>query len=388
MRILQLHTRYREAGGEDSVVRAEAALLDQAGHEVLSYVVDNPVGPLDTAVALAMSPWNPTAALKLRETASRLRPDVAHVHNTWYSLSPSVIAALDGLRIPVVMTLHNYRLLCVNGMLFRDGRVCEDCVGSHPWHGVQHRCYRRSAAASIPAAMTIALNRRRHTWDRQVQLFLTMTEFSRQRFIAGGLPPDRILVKPHFVADPGPRPAPPSASSTILFVGRLSREKGLDILLDALSATATQNLELIVVGDGPERLALERRAGPIVRFTGRLDSEKVRRLMLTARALVFPSQWYETFGMSIIEAMAAGLPVLASDLGGTAEVIGPRSGWLVPASDRAEWITALRGLCDGPTVDAAGRAARQRWQQRFSPTAGLSVLQDAYTIACGGRLKR
>jgi glycosyltransferase involved in cell wall biosynthesis len=386
VRVLQVHTRYREEGGEDAVVRAEADLLAQAGHDVVLHLARNPSSPVASTGLLAMSSWNPLAAGELRAVAERVRPDVAHVHNTWYALSPSVLAALADAGVPVVMTLHNYRLLCANAQLFRNGGPCQDCVGSHPWHGVRHRCYRGSVLASTAASAMIALNRRRATWERHVALFLTMTEFSKERFVAAGLPEERIRVKPHSVADPGPRPAPPSASREILYVGRLSKEKGLSVLLDAMTAAQEAGLKLLVIGDGPERAALERRAGSGVRFAGRLEPAQVRDRMRRARALAFPSLWYETFGMSVVEAMAAGLPVIASDLGGTREIVGDRTGRLPPPGDVAAWRTALLGLADAAFVDQAGSAGRQRWARQFSPSAVLPALEGAYRWAARTRL--
>jgi hypothetical protein len=172
LKILQIHNQYREQGGEDSVVRNEGELLAAAGHEVVVHMVRNPSTAVRTGASLALSVWNPLAAREVRNLAERVRPDIAHLHNTWYSLSPSVLAALAAAAVPVVMTLHNYRLLCVNANLFRDGHVCEDCVGSHPWHGVRHRCYRGSLVASTPAAATIALHRPLGTWNRHVRLVL------------------------------------------------------------------------------------------------------------------------------------------------------------------------------------------------------------------------
>jgi glycosyltransferase involved in cell wall biosynthesis len=379
--VLQVHTRYREEGGEDAVVRTEAELLAKAGHEVVLHQTRNPSSPAVSTGMLAMSAWNPLAAKELQVVAERVRPDVAHVHNTWYALSPSVLAALADAGVPVVMTLHNYRLLCANAQLFRDGGPCQDCVGSHPWHGVRHRCYRGSVLASAAASATIALNRRRSTWERHVALFLTMTEFSKERFVAGGLPSERIWIKPHSVADLGRRPAPPSASRTILYVGRLSAEKGLAVLIDAMADLREGDLELLVIGDGPERSALERRAGPGVRFIGHLEPAQVRDQMRRARALAFPSLGYETFGMSVVEAMAAGLPVIASDLGGTREIVGEQAGRLVPAGDVTAWRTALRDLSDGAFVEQAGAGGRQRWKLRFSPSAVLPMLEEAYRWA-------
>jgi hypothetical protein len=190
MRILQVHTLYREEGGEDAVARAEAELLRRAGHELVPFIAHNPEATVPAAASLLVSAWNPVVARRIRAVAEQVRPDVAHVHNTWFALSPSVIAALGAAGVPVVMTLHNYRLLCVNASLFRDGRPCEDCVGTHPWHGVRHRCYRGSAGGSAAVAAAISVNRLLGTWQRHVRLFLALNEFARERFIRGGLPPE------------------------------------------------------------------------------------------------------------------------------------------------------------------------------------------------------
>ena len=378
MRILQVHTRYREAGGEDAVTRAEAALLAGAGHDVVTYVVQNPQQRVATAASLLASAWNPVAAARLRAVARRVRPDVAHVHNTWFALSPSVVAALDGAGVPVVMTLHNYRLLCANASLFRDGRPCEDCVGTHPWHGVRHRCYRRSVVGSAAAAATIAANRTLGTWNRHVGLFLALNEFARRRFVAGGLPADKVRVKPNFVLDPGQRAAPPSRSRTVLYVGRLTPEKGVGDLLDAWRALAPADLELVVIGDGPLRAELARRPPPAVRFAGRLDPKAVQEWMLRSRALVFPTWLFEGQPISVLEAFACGLPVLASRLGGNAELVGRGgAGWLVPSRDPAALARAL-GALDDPGVDQAGERARRLYEQDFGDRRNLRLLEAAY----------
>ena len=382
MRILQVHTHYRETGGEDVVVQAEAALLRRAGHEVLQHQVENPRRALAATAALAAAPWNPAAARDLRRTAERVRPDVVHVHNTWFALSPAVLPAFGRAGVPVVMTLHNYRLLCANGLLFRDGHPCEDCVGSHPWHSVRHGCYRGSAAQSIPVAATIALHRRRHTWDRDVELFLALNEFSRALFVRGGLPPDRILVKPNFVSDPGVRTVPAERSSTVLVVGRLVDQKGVHLLLEAWRRFANRSLELVVVGDGPARADLERLGVPGVRFAGRLAPEQVRELMLAGRALAFPSRSYEGQPMVVLEALAAGLPVLASDLGGLPELLRPTgAGWLAPPGDVAGWTGALRGLTQTAPVVQASAAALRLYQRVFTEERAARTLEDAYERA-------
>ncbi len=383
MKVLQVHTKYREQGGEDSVVRAEGELLTAAGHEVVVHLAQNPSSAVRTGAALAMSAWNPLAARELRKVAERVRPDIAHVHNTWYALSPSVLSALAAAAVPVVMTLHNYRLLCANGYLFRDGHVCEDCVGSHPWHGVRHRCYRGSLIASTPAAGTIALHRALGTWSRHVRLFLALNDFARTRFIRGGLPAHKIHVKPNFVSDPGPRPSPPSRSRTILYVGRLEPEKGLDTLLDVWNAWGTSEFELVLVGDGRLGPALRRMAPPGVRLTGSLSREAVLAEMLRSRALVFPSNLYEGQPIVVLEALACGLPILASRLGGNAELL--REDLLVSAGQPAAWTEGLRRLEDADRVDQAGADARQLYEQRFNEQTARRLLEEAYRTAVAQR---
>jgi glycosyltransferase involved in cell wall biosynthesis len=382
VKVLQVHTQYREQGGEDSVVRAEGELLAAAGHDVVLHVARNPPGAVGAGASLAMSAWNPLAARELRRVAERVRPDIAHVHNTWYALSPSVLTALTAAAVPVVMTLHNYRLVCANANLFRDGHICEDCVGSHPWHGVRHRCYRGSLVASVPAAGTIALHRTLGTWNRHVRLFLALSEFARTRFIRGGLPAHKIHVKPNFVSDPGPRADSPSRSRTILYVGRLETEKGVDTLLDAWKAWGSSRFELVLIGDGKLEPALRQRVPPGVRLTGSLSREAVLAWMLRSRALVFPSVLYEGQSIAVLEALGCGLPVLASRLGGNAELL--REDWLVTTGDRAAWTEALRRLEDGDRVDRAGADARRLYQRRFGEQTARRMLEEAYRMALSG----
>ncbi len=378
MRVLQLHTRYREAGGEDHVVAAEAALLRSAGHEVEQLLAENPESPASTAAALVRSPWNPASRRAVERAVARLRPDVAHVHNTWFALSPSVIEGLRAAGVPTVMTVHNYRLMCLNGMLLREGRPCTDCVGRAPWAGLRHRCYRGSAVASTAAAATVAYNRHRETWQRGIRLFLTPTEFVRDRLLDAAFPADRIRVKPHFVADPGPRAGPPSASRTVLHVGRLSADKGTEQLLDAWARLGDTDLELVCIGDGPLRDALTGRRVPGVRFLGSLPPAEVREWMLRARLLVATSVWYETFGLVVAEAMAAGLPVIVPARGALAEVAAGAA--VEPEGGGAgDWLAgALRRAADGGVVDAAGARGRLRFLARFTPALGLEGLLTAY----------
>jgi glycosyltransferase involved in cell wall biosynthesis len=388
VRVLQLHTPYRQPGGEDAVVRAEAEVLRRSGHEVVQYQVQNPPGAAGAIGSLVLSPWNPLQARRVQGLAERIRPDVAHVHNTWYAQSPAVLWALRRAGVPTVMTLHNYRLVCANGQLFRDGAPCEDCVGASPWHGVQHGCYRDSMVLSVPAAGTIALHDRLHTWCRTVDRFVVLSEFAAERLVRGGLPPDRIELKPNFVADPGPRACPAAASATVLYVGRLSPEKGVELLVEAWREVGEGPLELVVVGDGPLRERLARRPVARLRLAGQLPAAEVRRQMLAARALVLPSVWYEGQPVAVLEALAAGLPVLGSGIGGVPELLAPLGrDWLAAPGEVASWVAALRALADPERVEVASARARVLYERSFSAATAARALEDIYERAADHRAR-
>lgn len=380
MRILQVHNLYALPGGEDTIADTEADVLEAAGHEVDRFRVRNAEGGAAAARALLEAPWNMRQQRAMAARVRDWRPDLAHVHNTWFTLSPAIFHALRAEGVPTVMTLQNYRLICAKAQLFRDGRPCTDCVGTHPWRGVQHACYRDSVGASAIAASTIAVARARRTWDG-IDRFIAPSEFVKRVFVGAGMAAERIFVKPNMVPDPGPRAQPPSASCILLCAGRLSPEKGVSMLLEAWCATAAEvpELELHVVGDGPLRGALERLGAPRVRFIDWVAPAQLTQMMLEARALLFPSIWYENFGRVIVEALAAGLPVLASDIATPAEVVGELGArWLVKPDDRAAWTGALCSLADSAAVDDAGLRARELFEAKYGFATGLERLLEAY----------
>jgi glycosyltransferase involved in cell wall biosynthesis len=323
----------------------------------------------------------------MRDALARTRPDVVHVHNTWFTASPAVVRAAAAAGVPVVITVHNFRLVCLNAQLIRGGSPCEDCVGRTPWPGVLHRCYRGSAVASIAAASTLTLHRRIGSWD-VVDRFLVLNRFAAGILARGGVPAERIAVRPNAVADPGPRAVPPSRSTSVVFVGRLVPEKGVADLLDAWSAARPDGLELVVVGDGPLRAELEARRVPGTRFTGWIPAADVAELLRSARALVLPTRGYEGQPLAVLEALAAGCPVLVSGLGGLPELLaGGDAGESLPPTDRDAWAAALARLRDGERVDAQGAAARRRYEAAHTPAAALASLVGHYEelVASGGR---
>lgn len=383
-KILQIHSRYREPGGEDIVADTERRILEESGHEVVAVHPRNGATGAQAAVQLATYAWNPISRARIMRVAKKTKPDIAHVHNTWFAVSPTFLQSLKSAGIPTVATIHNYRLMCGNAMLLRNGAPCERCVGVTPWPAVRYRCYRHSASASIAAALGIQVHRLIGTWERGVDQFLAPTEFLRDRLIAAGLPAQRIAVHSNFVDDPGPRPEPPSASTRVVFVGRLSDEKGLRVALDAWRRTSPTGLELVIVGDGPLRENLLRDAARSVSFLGRINHAEVQELLLTSRAVVFPSLWYEVQPLAVLEAFAAGVPVLGSALGSLGETIAPlgKAWGVVPGSIDA-WADALTRLVKDDVVEAGSKTARQLFETKHSSSIArrnLGLIYDGLLI--------
>ncbi len=383
LKLLLVHNYYRQRGGEDVVFEAEARLLEGHGHEVLRYEARNEgldeIAPWTLA---RRSLWNGRAHRELRRLIARERPSLVHVHNTMPVISPAVYYAARQAGVPVVQTLHNYRLLCPSAVLFRAGAVCEACLHrSVALPAVRYGCYRGSRAASTVVATTSALQRLLGTWTRCVDVFLALTDFARAKFIEGGLPPDRIVVKPNFAPD---RLVERREDAYALFVGRLSPEKGVEPLLEAWRRLGGR-IRLRVIGDGPAShlVADAVSAGLAIDFLGRRSPEEVSAAMAGARFLVFPSVWYETFGLTIVEAYAAGLPVLASDLGAMADLVEHgvtglrfRPGDSEHLVQQVDWA-----LAHPDDMRVMGSNARREYEDRYTPERNYALLIDAYQAA-------
>ncbi len=383
MKVLQIHNRYRLSGGEDSVVDNEAAGLREAGHEVFQFAATNPTRPVSTAAKLLASPWNPRQFQAIKRQVIDNDFDIAHVHNTWFSITPSVIDAIERQGIPIVMTVHNFRLVCINSQLTRDSQPCTACVGGSPWRGVRYSCYRGSRASSAIAAGALSVGRKMRLWDN-VSKFIVPSQFVRGVLAQGGIEQDRMTVRPHFVHDPGQRTAPSSQSNTVLFAGRIEEAKGVCLLLEAWDDADTGHLQLELLGDGPLRRELEHRY-PDVTFSGTVPQAEVVRRMMTARALVIPSQVPETMGLTALEAFAASLPVVASDIGALPEILagqGPQ--WNVGADDTAGWVSAIELLKDDALVDEAGTRNRATYRERYSPRTAIPSLVSVYNKVRAG----
>jgi len=386
MKILQVHSRYREYGGEERVVENDALLLRDAGHEVMTYEVPNPSGPLRAVASLAASSWNLAQAARLRRAVRDLQPDVAHVHNLWFSLSPSVLRALEQEGIPVVMSIHNYRLVCASANLWRAGTPCRECVGSRfAGAGVRHGCYRGSRPLSAAVALSSAVEAgivRGFPPGRVI----VPSDFLKGVLVDGGFREDLFTVLPWSTPDPGERMNPPSASSDVYAVGRLEPEtKGIESLVArwnrAKASGLLGSLRLNLVGAGPLE-GSESITGQDVHHLGHLSREEVNHRLLSGRALICPSLWEEPFGLTAIEAFAAGLPTLGSGQGALPETIGlAGEGCLLPSDDDQAWATGLARLTDDAFIDRTGGLARELFEAHFSPGHGTLRLEGVYREA-------
>jgi len=398
MRVLILHNRYHQQGGEDLVALAEAQLLRSHGIEVRQFEADNHPAAgrrASGAVRLVLSAaWSRDSYEAVRKLCDEFRPQVAHVHNFWMRLSPSVHAACRESGAATVQTLHNFRLLCANALLLRSGRPCEDCLGRSPWRGVVRRCYRGSFLASAAVARMMVVNRRQGTWERHVDAFIALTRFSRSKFIAGGLPPGRILIKPNFVEDSGQPASPPSASDVVVYAGRLSEEKGVRTLVSAWARGELRRYgRLLILGDGPARTSLEdhasslRLSSPNVVFAGKRSASEARQAVANARAVVAPSICFENFPTVLAEAFCCGRPAVVSDLGALAEIVRHGTeGLTVEAGNEAALSGALETILrDGDLADRLGANARAAYLARYSPEQNYQMLMGIYRFAIESR---
>jgi glycosyltransferase involved in cell wall biosynthesis len=395
MTVLILHNRYRQAGGEDAVVDSEIRLLRSQGIKVYECQLTNEIereGVRERIQLGLSSIWSDSSYYLVKQLCAVIRPDLAHVHNFWMRLSPSVHLACQESGVATVQTLHNFRLLCPRADLSREGRVCQDCLGKSPWPGVIHRCYRDSLLASGMVARMIIANRTLHTWETRVNAFIALSEHSRSKFIAGGIPEDKIFVKTNFLEDIGEPQQPPSSSSTVLFVGRLAPEKGVDVLLRAWSIIrARKPGRLLIVGDGPGRADLEKYAHSLrldsgdVEFMGARPYKDVLEELVKARAVVLPSLCFENCPRTLLEAFCCGRPAIVSRLGALDEMVRHMvDGLKFEAGNDRALADALSILLSEPALaDRLGCNARAEYLSRYTPRKNFEMLTSIYHFALG-----
>jgi glycosyltransferase involved in cell wall biosynthesis len=388
---LLVHNFYRQPGGEDQVFAVEHDMLHAKGHKVIRYTVHNRFIELMGKLSLfGKTLWNRLSYKEILRVIHEEKPDVVHFHNTFPLVSPAAYYAAKRAGVAVVQTLHNYRLLCPEARFFRGNSACELCLKKRfTWPAVRYACYQNSRANSAAVTAMLALHRAIGTWKNKVDSYIVLTEFARWKFCEGGLAPEKMTVKPNcLVEDPGPGRG---EGGYALFVGRLSPEKGIDTLLDAWSLLK-EKAALKIVGEGPQVHQIVERIQHLdgVEYVGKKTHDEVLELMKGARLIVVPSLWYEGFPMTMVEAYAAGLPVVASEVGGLSELVRHgETGLHFPAGDVAALAERLSHLQEHPDKLAHMRhEARREFENKYTAQRNYEMLIDIYEKAIARTKKR
>jgi len=380
--VLVVHNRYQQPGGEDAVVRAEVESLRRGGHRVIQYTRDNAkiagYNWLRKASLPFSTTWNPTTYSDIRALLRSEGADIAHVHNFFPLISPAAHYACKSAGVPVVQTLHNYRLFCPAATLFTNRARCNQCSGTVA-AAMRRGCYRDSRLQAATVSLMLAAHRLSGTWQRCVDAYLVPSKFCRDYFVAAGLPADKVHIKPNFLAqDPGRRAR---RGDYALFLGRLSPEKGILEMIEAWRELP--EVPLLIAGDGPLReraqFAANQAKGKI-RLLGQLGTKETMRSIQSARFVVFPSQWHEPFGMGLVEAAACAVPAIASRVGAIPELVADHeTGLLFDPDNLQELVERVRWAWRHPAeMEHMGDAARQLYLQNFTAEKGHAELLRIY----------
>lgn len=385
MKILLVHNRYQIAGGEEVVFEHERQMLERMGNQVLTYCRSNFEADVYTGLSrlslIKNIAWSDETQRQLGKILRDEKPDIVHVHNTFMMMSPAVFATCREANIPVVQTLHNYRLFCPAANFIRDGKVCEECKDHTLWRGIQHGCFRDSRSATASVALMISTQRQRKAYP---DAFIALSEFARQKFLSGGIPAERVFVKPNFAyPDPGARA---TDGDFAIFVGRISAEKGLHTLLAAWKQME-RRIPLSIIGDGPLLEELSDKASAMkleeVTFHGRMSHAETTQAIKASRLLLAPSECYENFPMTIVEAFACGVPVIGTSLGSTQEIVQDgHVGLQFAVSSPADLAAKVEWAWSHPQeMWQMGRNARREFETRYTAEKNYPQLMEIYQRA-------
>lgn len=387
MKILQLHNYYQQPGGEDVVFAAEKDMLSAKVHDVYQYSKSNSeidgysfFQKLFLSLNLSHSYCGKS---ELSNLVIKKQFDILHVHNFFPLLSPSVFYTTTHSPTANVLTLHNFRLLCANAYLFREGHICEDCIGKSLYHSLKYKCYRNSRIATFALARMVEKHKKMQTWQKEIDAYICLTEFSRQKFVQGGWPADRLYIKPNFLEfDPGFQI---TSGEYFLFIGRLEQVKGAQ-LLPHVAGQVSQPINII--GQGP--LAESLRNVRNLNYLGQSDRQSVIKKISGTTALVFPSILYETFGLSIIEAFACAKPVIASRLGAMAELIQDGvTGLLFEPGSAEDLAKKMNWAIEHPEeMKQMGLNARREYERKYTAETNYKILIEIYQAAIENKKKR
>ncbi|MEX0965806.1 MAG: glycosyltransferase family 4 protein [Bacteroidia bacterium] len=387
MKILQVHNFYKFSGGEDQACENERNLLESNGHQVIRYEKDNSaIDKMSAGQKLSLmwkTTWNKDTIPEVTVLLRREKPDVCHVHNFFPLISPSVYQACKNEGVPVVQTLHNFRLMCANGIFLRDGQACEKCLHHSNFNAVRYKCYRDSAVQSLAVEHMITTHQKRNTWNKLVDAFICLSEFSKQKFVQAGLAAEKIRLKPNFLfSDPDPDY---SGDGSAIFVGRFEEAKGAQIILQA--ARKLPDLEFNIVGE--VIIDVKKADYPNIRFLGKLPHQQVIERIRESSFMVFPSLCYEQLPLTIIEAFACGKPVIASHLGNMKNMVEDKlNGLFFETGNPDDLVAKVSELVNHPgRMNELGKQARQTFEKRYTADTNYEILIKIYKKVIGETAK-
>ncbi len=381
MRILFIHNRYQHSGGEDTVFEAEKALLSDKGHDVIEYVRNNleieSYSLYKKVLLFKTTVWSKKSYKEVRALCRSSKPDVAHFHNTLPLVTPSAYYACRDEGVPVVQTLHNYRLICPGALLMQNAQVCEKCIDGSYSYAIKNKCYRGSRTQTWAVARMLRYHQKIGTWKNIVNRYIALNEFSKYKYVAGGLPEHKISVKPNFTYD---LKKEGGDHGFAIYLGRLSKEKGVDVLLKAMRGIP--DFPVKVIGEGPERNLLESRYSNLsnVKFSGKLGRDEVMKTIEKCSFIVLPSLWYENFPMTIVEAFSCGKPVIVSRIGALEGIVEDgKIGLHFEPGNSDDLTSKIQWMVDHPRErKRMGENARRAYEEKYTPERNYDTLIDVY----------
>ncbi len=385
MNILIIHNRYQIPGGEDEVVRSEKAMLERFGHKAVLYERSNveiEQSSFTEKMRFAVRDvrWSPRSYREIREIIRKENIDLVHAHNTFLVISPSVYQSCRDENVPVVQTLHNYRFLCPNGLFYRDGHICTDCLKFGRQSAIVNRCWRNSFGASLMITKTVDAFYAKGILQDDIQHYIALSDFSRRLFVQNGLPEGKVSVKPNFFNfDPG---SVMEKENYALYIGGFFSYKGVETLVSAWRDVGNE-CTLKMIGDGPLFSRIQEVKTDNIELLGRRSFEETIQYLRRARFLIVPSECYENFPRVIVEAFACGVPVAASDLGAMRELIreGITGVLFEPRNSRAMKEKVQQLIAQPALLKQMGKNARQEFEEKYTQESNYARLMDIYSRA-------
>ena len=388
MRILQVHNYYQQSGGEDTVVKNEYELLKFKGHEVfqLSKYNDSIKGFWNKLKVLLFTHYSKKSYKFFWKKLIQIKPDIVHVHNFFPLFTPSIFDACKHMNIPIVLTLHNFRIFHPNGLLLHKGMIDLRGVNSSAYRCISDRVYRNSMIQTAVVAHMIEYHKKRNTWNTKISKIIVLSKLSKEIFISGGINAKKIVIKSNFSEDFFQTVKIDKLlinEGYFIYVGRISEEKGIRQLINFYQNDDSLN-ELKIIGDGPlkDELLLKTQYNHNIEWLGELDHQKVLYFIRNARALIFPSICYENFPMTIVEALSMNVPVLASNIGAAKYIITQKKeGVLYNPHNSEDFYKGIDEFLDQKLYESMCENARNLYLEKFTPEINYEILVKIYNEA-------